>query len=753
MYVTPSRFFVVEEGWNVWDDVVRWWDRVGSGHGEVAVPHVADGREYVAFGNRLASLRADDGAHNRVEPIDLATGDREAPVLTNTEDVRALGDGRLVAVLPDTTNGRLVLLADGGTPTTVAEFEDLGVGVTGLGIGGGKVVMRYGDAWRLQNAQTWTAPVDGSATPQPLTDATGETPGGMVQAAGDTVITFVAEVSHNTDTYRVVWPGGYRDITAFPQSARLGAGGRVIIRSLDGTTLEDARTGAPLGSVPAGRHFAVDGRTLWLVSDDASTLTAHDLDGVTPDRTVRTGLPASCAVSGLQVVERFGLVRCSNSFFSVDTGEVYEPWKVPYLVGASPAAITDIELGPGFATWMHYLTDPDGVTYAVVKAQDLGPGRQLKTYGPGHGLSMPPQPMVAADDRAARLAYVDGSMLVRRVDLDWLTTPATSHEDTSAPRLVTVGGTAQVSAGPIRATWSFTDDDPSIEYGSGIADYDVRYQQRAVGQPVLDGGWLTPPSLSGLTSTSVDLPGTSGKDTCWSVRARDRVGNVSGWTAPRCTTLDVTGPTVRITPLPAVTTASAVAIAYAGSDPAGVASYDVRYRHATYGGTFSGYFTAASATTVTRFAVTLAARTQYCYSARARDNVGNVSAWSAETCVSTVLDDRDLTRNSPAWVTGTNKAYYRSTVTSTTKPGVSLTAAGMKARQVFVLTTTCRTCGSVAVYVGATKVGTISTYSSTTKARVWLSTPLTTARTGTVKFVSTTTGKTIIIDAFTVRSW
>lgn len=310
---------------------------------------------------------------------------------------------------------------------------------------------------------------------------------------------------------------------------------------------------------------------------------------------------------------------------------MYEPWKVPYHVGSSPAAITDLELGARFATWMHYLTDPDGVTYAVVKAQDLGPGRQLKTYGPGHGLSMPPQPMVAADDRAARLAYVDTAMLVRRVDLDWLTTPATTHEDTSAPQLVSLGGTARVSAGPIRATWSFTDDDPSIEYGSGIVDYDVRYQQLAVGQPVAGDAWLMPSSLSGLTSTSVDLPGTSGTDTCWSVRARDHVGNVSGWTAPRCTTLDVTGPTVRMTPLPAVTTASAVAIAYAGSDPAGVASYDVRYRHATYGGTFSSYFTAASATTVTRFAVTLAARTQYCYSARARDNLGNVSAWSAET--------------------------------------------------------------------------------------------------------------------------
>ena len=84
---------------------------------------------------------------------------------------------------------------------------------------------------------------------------------------------------------------------------------------------------------------------------------------------------------------------------------------------------------------------------------------------------------------------------------------------------------------------------------------------------------------------------------------------------------------------------------------------------------------------------------------------------------------------------------------------MNLTRAGVKARQVFVLATTCSSCGSLAVYVGSTKVGTLSLKSSSTRNKVMLSTVPTTARTGTLKLVSTTSGKPVYVDAFAIRSW
>jgi hypothetical protein len=361
---------------------------------------------------------------------------------------------------------------------------------------------------------------------------------------------------------------------------------------------------------------------------------------------------------------------------------------------------------------------------------------------------------VAADDSAPRLLYLDSTHLARRVDLTWLTTPATTIVDTTAPVLTSLAGSARASAGPLRAGWTFTDDSSTQYFPSGLVDHDLRYQQQPVGAPVVDSAWLTPAAMSHLAATTVDLPSTVGKDTCWSVRGRDHAGNLSGWSAPRCTTLDASGPVISVTaPSASVTTSATALVAYAGSDTAGVASYDVRYRRATYGGSFGAYSTAVSATTATKAAVNLAVGYQYCFSVRGRDKLGNVSGWTAERCISRMLDDRSLTRSSSYWVRGTGSAYYSSTVTSTTKSGVSLTRSGVKARQVYVLTTTCPTCGSLAVYVGSTKAGTMSLYSSTTHNRVLKATPLSGARIGTLRIVSTSSGKTVRVDAFAVRTW
>lgn len=744
VYATPSRFFAVEGGYNTIDDVVHWWERGGGGHGQVSVPAVPDGRDYVPFGERIASVRAETGWSDRVEPVDLGSGAREDAVLTDALSVRALGDGRLAAVVGDTGNGRVVLVGDGVPATTFRELPEIGEAAVSVGLSGDRVVTGYGDAWNTAYGTTWTTPLDGSSSPQRLTDGTDVVPGGLVQAAGDAVLTQATSTGCcGVGSYRLVWPGGHRDL---PSAARLGRGGLVLARD---NAFEDARSGAPLGAVPDG-PFVVDGRTLWTLSGDGALLTAHDLSGVAPDRTVTTYLPTTCG-DVLESGGRFLLVRCGDDYYSVDTLEIYRPWKVAY----NAPQPSEPQVGAGFVAWTTYQEDAQGQTQAVVVVQDLGPSRETRAYGLAHGRYTPPPPILAVDEQAPRLVYADSQRLIRRVDLDWLTAPAGTVVDTTAPHVMSTGGSARASAGPLSAQWAFSDTaDESPFVPSGVQDYDLRYQQPAVLAPVVEGDWVSPDSLTHLTQTSAALPSTLGRDTCWSVRARDHAGNTSVWTAPRCTTVDVTAPVVRLTaPTALATTSTAALVAYTGSDSAGVASYDVRYRRATFSGSFGGYVGVANSTKVTRLGVNLAAGYQYCFSVRGRDGLGNLSAWTAERCIAKVLDDRSLTTRSSAWTRTGASVFYGGTVTTTHTSGVTLTRTGVKARQVFVLATTCSSCGSLAVYVGSTKVGTLSLRSSSTRNKVMLSTTLSTARAGTLKLVSTTSGMPVYVDAFAVRSW
>ena len=104
VYATPSRFFAVEGGYNTVDDVVHWWERDGSGLGQVLVAATPDGRDYVPFGERLASLRAEDSWRVSVQPVNLTTGARDATILTTVLAVRLLGtdDWRLWWATPAT---------------------------------------------------------------------------------------------------------------------------------------------------------------------------------------------------------------------------------------------------------------------------------------------------------------------------------------------------------------------------------------------------------------------------------------------------------------------------------------------------------------------------------------------------------------------------------------------------------------------------------------------------------------------------
>ena len=69
--------------------------------------------------------------------------------------------------------------------------------------------------------------------------------------------------------------------------------------------------------------------------------------------------------------------------------------------------------------------------------------------------------------------------------------------------------------------------------GTGVASYDVRYRRAAWNAGF--GALTYPGSWQRTAATAVGVAPARGSTYCLSVRARDHAGNVSGWSAERCT--------------------------------------------------------------------------------------------------------------------------------------------------------------------------------------------------------------------------
>ena len=214
----------------------------------------------------------------------------------------------------------------------------------------------------------------------------------------------------------------------------------------------------------------------------------------------------------------------------------------------------------------------------------------------------------------------------------------------------------------------------------------------------------------------------------------------------------MTGPTATFA-IAATTTATWTAT----DGGSGVAASSVRWERASAtGGPFSPWVYPSSWAVVGGHSVTLLAALgyRYCFAVRATDLGGNVSGWSAARCTTTPYDERSLTSSS-GWTRGAPTGWIARTSTTTKARGASLTATrSTPLRQVGILGTSCPTCGSVAVYVGATKVGTLSLVSSTTVARRLVTLPRFAAvRTGIVRFVVVSTGRTVTLDAWVATAF
>lgn len=112
------------------------------------------------------------------------------------------------------------------------------------------------------------------------------------------------------------------------------------------------------------------------------------------------------------------------------------------------------------------------------------------------------------------------------------TTGGTKPSDSVAPTVSVTGPTGAFrTSTALKATYAATD-------ASGVASYSVRWARATAGGGTLSA-WTYPAAWTGTSAKSVSLTGTPGYRYCFSVNAKDAVGNVSTWSAPRCTVIPV----------------------------------------------------------------------------------------------------------------------------------------------------------------------------------------------------------------------
>jgi hypothetical protein len=216
-------------------------------------------------------------------------------------------------------------------------------------------------------------------------------------------------------------------------------------------------------------------------------------------------------------------------------------------------------------------------------------------------------------------------------------------------------------------------------------------------------------------------------------------GNENGSTsATRIWSVDTTPP--RIAAGPALSyrlDGRAGASYYAVDTGAGMSTYDVRYQTRTISGVRSAFHYPSTwqRTKATSVLLSAATGTTYCLEIRARDRVGNLSAWSGPRGVARPPDDMAPTADQR----GTHRrdvAAYGGTVATTATYGAQLSAAHIVANHIALVVTVCPTCGKLTVYQAGHRVGTISLASRTVRHRVVLSLPVFGTRSGTLVIVA-----------------
>lgn len=203
--------------------------------------------------------------------------------------------------------------------------------------------------------------------------------------------------------------------------------------------------------------------------------------------------------------------------------------------------------------------------------------------------------------------------------------------------------------------------------------------------------------------------------------------------------------------LPPFTELDTQRITYAPADNGTLAaSFDVRWRQASSQSRPGDWQYPPSWQATTAIGQSLVGLTPgytYCFSVRAHDITGAMTAWSRPSCTTRMYDDTALAV-APPWkqYSGQNGFYYRS-FTQTSAYHAMLTVSGTYSR-IGLVAYRCPTCGAVSVYAGTKLLRTISLVSTRADSGLmsWLSKPMP-RHTGIVRIEVVSRDGMVVLDA------
>ncbi|MEU4197304.1 hypothetical protein AB0E69_35770 [Kribbella sp. NPDC026611] len=586
--------------------------------------------------------------------------------------------------------------------------EHLGEGVlvpgrtaADVGMSGARIVVSDHDSHAVyetsNNGTSWTA-------------SGGSSSGKALQVEGASLLTF------DGGTAKV---GGL----SFPSADEvvLGKGGKLV---------SDQAAGAATASVYAVANgtkladyappFALADNTVWKVTSPGH-LDGKDLTtGV-----VKTVLVASaCTVGPHGVNGRWALLSGCNQVV-----DVQGPQAPRNLTVAA-----DAQLGNGFTV------QASGSDLLVTDLNDVALGQ--RRYGPVRTAA----PSFRADGGgAAKIVYADGADRPRVITLGWLAADPQQRPDTVAPKLTSASAGDRIRDNTsLSFEWAYEDPQDPNSPATGVNTYDLRIQQRP-NRTSPYGAWNQVPAWQGLKTNGASMTAAVGTDTCWQVRARDYAGNVSAWSASYCSEVDGTAPSLVTWRIgDRVALGAPVTVRWAYKDDTDIASYDVIYKVAAPGVALGNWIYPATwqNTRITSISWTPRLGWDECFMVRARDYLGNVSAWAPQICSVSPQDDRAFTTAGTA-TRSTSTLAFQGTTAILKANGAYLTKATEAAQRIAVVAIHGPGQGRVDVYHANIKIGTVN-LSATTTSRVVTYLPTTPLRTGPVKVISTTTAPAAI---------
>ncbi len=265
-------------------------------------------------------------------------------------------------------------------------------------------------------------------------------------------------------------------------------------------------------------------------------------------------------------------------------------------------------------------------------------------------------------------------------------------------------------------------------------------------------------SAADFSTTGVAVSVADDSSTSFHATATDTGGKASACSSDSITYVeDSTPPSgAKITSSLAtfsLTTPFTVAWGGATDSASGVKGYDVYVRTAHFDGSLGPGAPFKSASGPGSAGFQGQPGNTYCFYVTATDNAGNTSGASGNQCTAMPVDDAALAASSGWSRTAGQSGYYQGTSTRSSTSGASLSLAGVQAKQISLVATTCPTCATVQVYQGATLLKKVKLVSKSVQTgQVIPIASFSTAHTGTVTIKVAGSGKQAIIDGLGVSA-